>query len=64
MATSNYTEDEDSTLKEKKYSKDKSDNGEFLRETIRKRIGERIYSRLREMCYFETLAGEDRRFEL
>jgi hypothetical protein len=24
-------------------------------------VGERIYSRLKEMCYFENLMGQDRR---
>ena len=61
MVTSNYTENEATTYKERILTKDKNDEERFIFDTLRKRVGERIYSRLREMCYFETLAGPDRR---
>ena len=44
---------------ERVLSKDRSEEEQFLSDTIRKRVGERIYSRLREMCYFEELNGPD-----
>ncbi|MGK5090711.1 ATP-binding protein [Deltaproteobacteria bacterium TL4] len=61
MATTNYTEDEETTLKERILTKDTTDIERFQDDTIRKRVGERIYSRLRQMCYFEYLGGKDRR---
>ena len=61
MVTTNYTEAEENTLRERVLSKDRSEEEQFLSDTIRKRVGERIYSRLREMCYFEELNGPDRR---
>ena len=39
----------------------KSETEHFISDTIRKRVGERIHSRLKEMCYFENLMGKDRR---
>ena len=59
MVTTNYTEAEENTLRERVLSKDRSEEEQFLSDTIRKRVGERIYSRLREMCYFEELNGPD-----
>jgi DNA replication protein DnaC len=61
MVTTNYTEEEENTLKERVLSKDRSDEEQFLRDTISKRVGDRIYSRLKEMCYFEEMHGPDRR---
>ena len=61
MATTNYTEDEKSTLSERIISIDKSETDSYINETIHKRVGERIHSRLKEMCYFEFLKGPDRR---
>ncbi len=61
MVTSNHTESEKTTIKERLRTKDKSEEDKFITDTLHKRVGERIYSRLREMCYFETLAGPDRR---
>ena len=61
MVTTNYTEAEENTLRERVLSKDRSEEEQFLSDTIRKRVGERIQSRLREMCYFEELNGPDRR---
>lgn len=60
MVTSNHTEDKTTTFKEPNFNKDKNEE-EVIADTFRKRVGERIYSRLKEMCYFETLAGPDRR---
>ncbi|MBF0287310.1 MAG: ATP-binding protein [SAR324 cluster bacterium] len=63
MVTSNYTERESTTIKERLLTKDKTGEDKFTADTLRRRVGERIYSRLREMCYFETLTGRDRRLE-
>ena len=61
MVTTNFTESEEDTLKEQVRSREKSETEHFITDTIRKRVGERIHSRLKEMCYFENLAGKDRR---
>lgn len=61
MVTSNYTEKEETTLKERLLTKEKNQEDKFIVDTLRRRVGERIYSRLKEMCYFETLLGADRR---
>ena len=63
MATTNFTEQEETTLKERSLVGDKADKDHYISYTIRKRVGERIYSRLQEMCYFENLSGPDRRTE-
>ena len=63
MATTNFTEQEETTLKERSLAGDKADKEHYISDTIRKRVGERIYSRLQEMCYFENLSGPDRRTE-
>ena len=61
MVTTNFTESEEDTLKEQVRSREKSETEHFITDTIRKRVGERIHSRLKEMCYFENLIGKDRR---
>ena len=61
MVTTNFTESEENTLKEQVRNREKSETEYFISDTIRKRVGERIYSRLKEMCYFENLIGKDRR---
>ena len=61
MVTTNFTESEEDTLKEQVRSREKSETEHFITDTIRKRVGERIHSRLKEMCYFENLMGKDRR---
>ncbi len=63
MVTSNYTEKEATTIKERLLTKDKTGEDKFIADTLRRRVGERIYSRLQEMCYFETLTGRDRRLQ-
>jgi DNA replication protein DnaC len=62
--TSNYTDSSRTTLVEAFRPKDspsgdRKDNE--IRDTLAERIGPRIYSRLKEMCDFITLAGPDRR---
>ena len=52
---------EEDTLKEQVRNREKSEIEHFIADTIRKRVGERIHSRLKEMCYFENLIGKDRR---
>ena len=59
--STNFTESEEDTLKEQVRSREKSETEHFITDTIRKRVGERIHSRLKEMCYFENLIGKDRR---
>ena len=61
MVTTNFTESEETTLKEQIRNREKSESETFVADTIRKRVGERIHSRLKEMCYFEKLMGSDRR---
>ena len=61
MITTNFTETEENTLKEKIRNREKTENEQFIVETIHTRIGDRIHSRLKEMCYFENLLGQDRR---
>jgi DNA replication protein DnaC len=62
LFTSNYTESRASTLAERLRSKDNpTGDPEEVRDTLRERVGPRIHSRLREMCHFVPLGGEDRR---
>jgi len=61
MVTTNFTENEENTLKEQIRNREKTESETFIADTIRKRVGERIHSRLKEMCYFENLMGSDRR---
>jgi len=61
MVTTNFTENEENTLKEQIRNREKSESEQLITDTIRKRVGERIHSRLKEMCYFENLMGLDRR---
>ena len=61
MVTSNHTEKEETTIKERLLSKNRGEEERYTADTLRKRVGKRIYSRLREMCYFETLTGPDHR---
>ena len=59
--TSNFTETRRTTLTERVRGKERSDEEREIRDTLRERVGGRIYSRLREMCDFIELAGADRR---
>jgi DNA replication protein DnaC len=61
--TSNYTDSRQTTLAERVRSKDAmpGEGDAELRDTLRERVGPRIYSRLREMCHFVEMAGPDRR---
>ena len=61
MVSTNFTESEKNTLKEKIRNREKTESEHFIADTIRGRVGERIHSRLKEMCYFENLLGHDRR---
>lgn len=61
MVTSNYTDTPETTLKERILTKDRSAEEKFSMDTLKTRVGSRIYSRLQEMCFFETLGGKDRR---
>ena len=61
MVSTNFTESEENTLREKIRNKEKTETDHFIAETISGRVGERIHSRLKEMCYFENLLGKDRR---
>ncbi len=59
--TTNFTESRRTTLAERVRSKDRMDEEREVRETLRDRVGSRIYSRLKEMCDFIVLEGPDRR---
>ena len=55
------TTEEESTLTERLLTKDRSEDEQLIRDTIHQRVGKRIYSRLKEMCFFVNLQGPDRR---
>jgi DNA replication protein DnaC len=61
--TTNYTDDKRTTLAERVRPKDAvpGEGDVETRDTLRDRVGPRIYSRLQEMCDFEMMAGKDRR---
>ena len=62
VITSNYTDAKGTTLTEFIRPRDGSTSErQEIRDTLADRIGPRIYSRLKEMCTFETLQGPDRR---
>ena len=61
--TTNFTEHRHTTLGERVRNRDRPDEERELRDTLRERVGSRIYSRLREMCDFIVLDGQDRRLE-
>lgn len=62
--TTNFTESRDTTLSERVRTKERPDEDKELRDTLRDRVGGRIYSRLKEMCDFIVLKGADRRERL
>ena len=60
--TSNYTDSAKTTLADSLRPKDGSTaERQEIRDTLEDRVGPRIYSRLKEICSFETLDGKDRR---
>jgi DNA replication protein DnaC len=61
--TTNYTDSKSTTLAERVRLKDAvpGEGDVETRDTLRDRVGPRIYSRLREMCDFEMMTGSDRR---
>jgi len=61
--TTNYTDSRNTTLTERIRGKDQAseDNDREIRDTLRERVGSRIHSRLKEMCDFISILGEDRR---
>lgn len=61
LVTTNYTTSKKTTLTERVRSKDRSTEEQHFADTLQDRVGERIYSRLREMCDFVDLNGRDRR---
>jgi DNA replication protein DnaC len=62
LITTNYTLEPETTLRERSRGRGNVDNEEFLsRDTLRDRVGERIHSRLHEMCKFFFIQGEDYR---
>ena len=61
MVTTNYIETESMISKRQPSLAKESEMEEETIDTLRERIGMRVYSRLKEMCYFEELSGVDRR---
>lgn len=61
--TTNYTDSRSTTLSERIRSRDwnPAEGEHETRDTLIERVGERVYSRLREMCDFVTMSGPDRR---
>lgn len=62
LITTNYTLDPETTLRERSRGRGHIDSEEFLsRDTLRDRVGDRIYSRLHEMCRIFFVRGNDYR---
>lgn len=63
LFTSNYTDSRTSTLVERLRPRDAQpgDGDVEIKDTLRERVGPRIYSRLKEMCDAVTIGGLDRR---
>ncbi len=61
--TTNYTTKKSTTLAERMRPKDAvpGEGDSELRDTLRERVGSRIFSRLSEMCHFVDMGGPDRR---
>ena len=61
--TTNYTDKKNTTLAERVRAKDAvpGEGDQEVRDTLRERVGPRIYSRLKEMCHFVEMTGADRR---
>ncbi len=63
MITSNYTESKETTMQERIRTKEKPDETYLINDLLTERVGKRVYSRLKEMCYFVYLGGKDRRMK-
>lgn len=62
LLTTNYTEQPETTLRERFRGRGANEGEELmLRDTLVERVGDRIHSRLREMCVFFRVAGADYR---
>jgi DNA replication protein DnaC len=62
LITTNYTDLPETTLRERFRGRGSTEGEEMMvRDTLRDRVGDRIYSRLQEMCYFFQIKGIDYR---
>jgi DNA replication protein DnaC len=62
LITTNYTDNPETTLRERSRGRGGSEGEELLtRDTLYERVGDRIYSRLQEMCTFFYVRGSDYR---
>ncbi|HAA58324.1 MAG TPA: DNA replication protein, partial [Myxococcales bacterium] len=62
LITTNYTQELETTLRERYRGRGSTEGEELLmRDTLADRVGERVYSRLREMCDFFFISGVDYR---
>jgi DNA replication protein DnaC len=61
IVTTNFTDSAKTTLAERVRTRERPDEEKVLCDTLTDRVGSRIYSRLREMCSFVELKGQDRR---
>jgi|GEM_PF-113118 len=65
LITTNYTNEIETTFKERVRGRGYSENEELIsRDLLSHRVGERIYSRLCEMCEFHLMRGRDFRRKL
>lgn len=65
LITTNYTEQPETTLRERFRGRGGTEGEEMMeRDTLRDRVGDRIYSRLQEMCHFFPVRGMDYRQKL
>ncbi|TNE49006.1 MAG: ATP-binding protein [Deltaproteobacteria bacterium] len=65
LITTNYTEQPENTLRERFRGRGSTEGEEVMqRDTLRERVGDRIYSRLQEMCRFFLVRGIDYRQKL
>lgn len=65
LITTNYTEQPETTLRERFRGRGSTEGEEVMqRDTLRERVGDRIYSRLQEMCRFFQVRGIDYRQKL
>lgn len=62
LITTNYTDMPETTLRERFRGRGSTEGEEVMqRDTLRERVGDRIYSRLKEMCHFFPVRGMDYR---
>ncbi len=64
LITTNYTDMPETTLRERFRGRGSAEDEVMQRDTLHERVGDRIYSRLKEMCRFFPVRGIDYRQKL